>query len=501
MTHNRPPEARPRTYMLPLVVALPTFFALFALAIGWFLITYVEFGWDSGKGNVWQSLQSARKILWGVAVIGALAGLAWAWVILLPLKRYKTQLDRLIDKGYGEPIVENQQPELSGLAASFNRVLEEMGKNLPSRAQAVLDTVSSGVILFDPQGVVDWANPMAARLFEIPSERLRGRTYREVFERATVLADLVRKALDTHSDFPQETVSVTDRFDQTRPVSTRLAWVRDSENKPISLVLTVLDMTRLEAFTAGIRTAERLSSLGKIASGIAHEVRNPLASIRGLAQLLNTSESIPNEKVHSYTKVIMDEVDRVNHVIERLSLLVSSHDEKPCLTSLQKVFDSVADMAGHMARRHKTQIEVTLEEPDLEMVLRPQHIIQALLNLVINAIEASPSGASVRMSAQREGGARVLIAVENEGPSIPPGELDDLFVPFHTTKDHGSGLGLAITDSIVRDHGGKVDVQSGNSCTLFTVSLPLGGSNSEGIPDTNGEMAAPAIFNEARMNG
>jgi nitrogen-specific signal transduction histidine kinase len=501
MAQNRPGEARPRTYMLPLVVALPTFFCLFALAVGWFLIAYVEFGWDSGEGNVWQSLQSARQVLWGVAAVGGVAGLAWAWVILLPLKRYKTQLDRLIDEGRGEPILVDQQPELSGLAASFNRVLEEMGKNLPSRAQAVLGTISNGVILFDPQGVVDWANPMAARLFEIPSDRMRGRTYHEVLERAADLENLVRRALETSSDFPQETASVTDRFGQTRPVSTRVAWVRDSENKPVSLVMTALDMTRLEAFTAGISTAERLSSLGRIASGIAHEVRNPLASIRGLSQLLNTSETMTTEKVHSYTKVMMDEVDRVNRVIDRLSLLVSSHDEKPCLTSLPKVFDTVVEMAGHMAQKHKTPIEVTLEDPLLEVVLRPQHMIQALLNLVINAIEASPSGAAVRFAAKGEGEKVILIEVENEGPSIPPGELDDLFVPFHTTKDHGSGLGLAITDSIVRDHGGRVDVQSGNSRTLFTVTLPISGIIEEGKSNENWEIKTPEEIKEARMRG
>ncbi len=500
MAQNRPVNTRPRTYMLPLVVALPTFFVLFALAVGWFLISYVEFGWDSGKGNVWQSLQSARRVLWGIAAAGGVVGLAWAWVILLPLKRYKRQLDKLIQGGRGEPIVMDQQPELSGLAASINRVLEEMGKNLPSRAQAVLGTISSGVILFDPQGVVDWANPMAARLFEIPSERMRGRTYRQVFERTPVLRDLFQRALERQSDLPQETVHVMDRFDQVRPVSARLAWVRDNDGKPVSLVLTVLDMTRLEAFTTGIRTAERLSSLGRIAAGIAHEVRNPLASIRGLSQLLHTSESISTEKVHSYTKVMLDEVDRVNRVIDRLSLLVSSHDEKPCQTSLQKVLDSVVELAGHMARRHKTRIDVSLEDPHLEMVLRPQHIIQALLNLVINAIEASPSDTCVLVSARRVDGERVLIEVENEGPSIPPSELDDLFVPFHTTKDHGSGLGLAITDSIVRDHGGRVDVQSGNRRTLFTVSLPL--SAPSGVADMNdsGERQAQAIFDEARTN-
>lgn len=454
------------------MVALPVFFLLFALTEGWYLVSLIEQGWDSGRGNVWQTLRSTNKTVWVFGGLAALAGGGWAWVILLPIKRYKAFLDRLAEEGTGEPPELDQSSEIAEVALSFNRVLQEMTAPLPKRARAVLETISSGVLLLDGSGHVEWINPTASRLLETPGERLNGVPYTEVFARCPAMIEVIRLALESGSDFPQESIELVDRFDQKRSVGTRAAWVRNSDGKPLVLALTLVDLSRLESFASGIRSAGRLSSLGKVAAGIAHEVRNPLASIRGLAQLLESADRILEDKVRAYTKVIISEVDRVNRVVDRLSLLVSMAEEQPVLTPIRKVFDSVLDMAGHLARRRNVRLDPDLETAELAAELRPQHMTQAILNMVINGVEAAPSGAWVRLGARREGDKGIVIEVENEGPSIPPGELDDLFQPFHTTKQHGTGLGLAITDSIVREHGGEVAVRSGNQRTLFTVTLP-----------------------------
>jgi PAS domain S-box-containing protein len=459
--------------MLPLAVALPIFFLIFAVMEGWYLMAMVEDGWDGGNGNVWVALEAARHSLWIFTGLGILSGAGWAWIILRPMRRYKAQLDRLALEGTGEPLVVDQQSELSALAESFNRVLQEMGKSLPNRARAVLETISSGVVMLDSSGNIDWANPLACRFFDISPERIKGRSYREVFTWSEGLGQLVTRGLHTGSDFPQETVQITNRFGETRLVGARAAWIRDSDQAPVGLVVTLIDLTRLEAFSSGVRSAERLSSLGQIAAGIAHEVRNPLASIRGLAQLLSESDMATAEKVNSYSKVIVSEVDRVNRVVDRLSMLVAIHDEERTLTPIKKVFDTVAEMASHIARKHKVRIENRLEDETLSAPIRPQRMTQALLNIVINGVEAANEGGLVLLGASRSGNENVVLEVENDGPSISPSEFDDLFHPFHTTKENGTGLGLAITESIVRDHGGRVEVQSGNNRTVFSVILPL----------------------------
>lgn len=487
MAHIRPDLTRNRNYILPLVVALPIFFCLFALMEGWFLIAWIENGWDSGRGNVWQAIQAAQKFLWVFAAVGIGVGIAWAWVILLPVKRYQIQLNRLIEQGKSEPLEVDHQSEFSGLAQTFNMLLEEMGKHLPPRTQALLDTLSSGVVLFNSAGEVDWANPMASRLFELSPDRLRGKKVEEIFTRSPALEASVRKALELQSDFPQESVRFTDRFGEVRPVGVRLAWVRDGDGKPVSLVLTVQDLTRLEAITAGLKTAERMSSLVTIAAGIAHEVRNPLASIRGLAQLLNSSDKVTSEKVGSYTKVILGEVDRVNRVIDRLSLLASTQEEEPTRTEIGQVINSAIEMASHGARKRHVEIIQETGQPELAYELRVQHFTQAIMNVLINGIEAAPEGGRVWITGRGEAEGGYTIEIENEGASIPPGELDNLFLPFHTTKDQRTGLGLTITDSIVRDHGGTVEVHSGTNRTVFTIQIPAQTAET-GSPPPSGQI-------------
>jgi signal transduction histidine kinase len=167
-------------------------------------------------------------------------------------------------------------------------------------------------------------------------------------------------------------------------------------------------------------------------------------------------------------------------VVDRIAQLVSTQDEQLAMTPIRKIFDSVSEMSAHLARKKRIEVETCLEDDALAAPLRPQHMAQAVLNLVINAIEAAPSGGQVLLRGHGGDGGLVL-EVENNGPGIPAREMDDLFQPFHTTKEQGTGLGLAITDTIVRDHGGRVTVQSGSNRTVFSVTLPGwdGTSNTE----------------------
>ena len=472
MTQDRPLRSRSRTYLLPLMVAMPVFFVLFAMIEGRLLIDIVESRWRSGAGNVWQALQVARGWVWIFAGAGALCGLGWGWGILLPLKRYKAQLDRLAEEGTTGKLDVEETSELSFLADSFNRVIEEVGKTLPKHVQAILGSVTSGVILLDPKGNVERANPYAARLLQTEVERVEGSPYREALHRSAELIALVEKALETQADYPRESVSITDRYDDTRSIGVWLAWVRDSERRPVSLVLTLMDIGKLESFSSGLRSAERLSLLGNISKGIAHEIRNPLSSIRGLAQLIGSHEGVSPKKLESYAKIMVGEVDRVSRVLDRLSLVVPSQPEKQEVIPVAQVFESVQEMAAHLARTREARLEIEVQDPDLCVSGRLKLLTRAVLNVAINGLEATPQGGSVRLCASPDENGKVSISVQNTGPPIPPGEIDDIFQPFHTTKPNAAGLGLTITESVVRDHDGVLTVYSGNEGTTVTITLP-----------------------------
>lgn len=472
MTEPQPsPNRRSRTFMVPLIVAVPLFYLIFAIMQGWTLLTVVETYWDAGQGNVWIALQIARGWVWLYAVLAAVTGFCWAWIILKPLKRYKQQLERFAEEGRIGPL-ETDPSELSFMAVAINRALEGFERTLPDQVKTTLQALSSGVVLVDPEGRIKTANAYVGRIIQASEEGIEGAAIDKVLRGQPEILRRLKKALETRQDFPQEQISITDRFGEQRNLSIRTSWVRSRDNKPVALVLTLQDLSRLELFTSGVNSAAKLGLLAKITAGITHEVRNPLASIRGLAQLLAENQPLPAEKVPSYARIILEDVDRVTHVLDRLALIVSQPDRQKTPFSLRHLLDSVQDMVAHLARRKRVQLEVEMHSVEQEIFGIPNLLIQAVLNIVVNAIEAVPEGSWVRIRTEQVDQS-VQLLVENPGPPISPGDLDDIFQPFHSTKEHAAGLGLTITETIVHDHGGELEVSSGENKTCFRVILPL----------------------------
>lgn len=472
MTQDWTDFARGRTFLFPLMVALPIFFALYTLMVGLWVVSVVEHGWNSGMGSVWQSLVAARHWTWWLAAGGAGCGLAWAWVILLPVRNYRYQLERLAEEGKAGTLEIDSQSELSYLALSFNRVMDEVTRNLPERVHTILQSISSGVLLIDGQGCLESVNPQAARMLESAPKRLEGLNYREALSRSEELVGLVQEALLTQADYPQRVIQITDRNGGSRRIGVWLAWVRNSDQQPVSLSLTLVDLKKIDRFASGLATAERMSLLSNVGRGMAHEIRNPLASIRGLSQLLSEKKDVSPEKIESYTRVMMEEVDRVNRVVDRLSLIVSAHSEEAESILVSDLLVSSLEMTAHLARSKWVTLEMGPVEESATVTGIRQLLVQAISNVVVNGIEAAPEYGRVRLAAHSDRPGWIVLTIENDGPPIHPAEFDDIFQPFHTTKDNASGLGMTITDSIIRDHGGVIEVRSASDGTIFSILLP-----------------------------
>ncbi len=465
-------KARSRTFLVPLAVALPTFFFLGGLAQGFFILMTLENAWESGNGNMWQELQDARKWVWVFAAIGGTCGICWAWIILLPLRRFQQQLEGFSEVGSRARLEVEQPSELSFVAIAFNRALEQVEKSLPRRAQMILGSITSGVVVIDASGTVEWMNPYATRLFHVPFGEFQSKPYGDVLSRSSDLVGTIGRGFRDKVDVPRKNVTLTDQYGEKKSLSAWMVWVQDEDNTPVGMVLTVIDDSRLESFSSGIEGAEKASSLRHVASGIVHEVRNPLTPIRGLAQILAGGKEISPEKLKSYSKVIVDAVDRVNQVVDRFSMFSRPPEEDFAITEVQEILKTTQEAVSHLASKAKVSVEVEMDNPDVQIPCKPKLLVQALTNIVINAIEASPTKGVVKIHSQITTD-RVDIDVMNLGSSIPPSEVEDLFLPFHTTKRNGTGLGIPISDSIVRSHGGELSVRSGSNRTTFTISVPL----------------------------
>ena len=220
---------------------------------------------------------------------------------------------------------------------------------------------------------------------------------------------------------------------------------------------------------------EHLASLGRMAATIAHEIKNPLTSVKALAQLMREDPEV-REKHDRDLGYMIDEADRLNRSVQQLLSFSPPLPERQQGVDLTGLLEDMAELlarqcAGERIRiEHEIELQLRLERSDPEMVR------QIFLNLVLNAIQASEPGGSVRLSAGMKSEGDVIISVSDHGPGIPAGIRDKIFEPFFTTKQRGTGLGLAIVRKNVHDLRGEVEVTSPiaeGRGTRVEVTLPI----------------------------
>jgi signal transduction histidine kinase len=237
---------------------------------------------------------------------------------------------------------------------------------------------------------------------------------------------------------------------------------------PASAALAV---ERLAQLDAEVRRLDRLAALGGLVAEIVHEIRNPLVSVKTFLQLLPEREGDPEFR-ENFLQVASEEVRRIERLLD--AVLQHGRPAPPARTdatsSAADAFESVAQLVGHRATERGVKLEIEAGEELPEIRIAADALRQVVLNLVLNAIDATPSGGCVHLRAH---GTRnqLAIAVEDEGPGIPPDLAPRIFQPFVSTKeDRPGGLGLAITRRIVEEAGGTIAVanrpQGGSAFTI-----------------------------------
>lgn len=228
---------------------------------------------------------------------------------------------------------------------------------------------------------------------------------------------------------------------------------------------------RRKALEKTVRQQDRLAALGKVVAGVAHEIRNPLNSIRLSLELLHRRlqrGAARGEEVRG----AMEEVDRLDRILSRLLAFGRPSLEHRELQPMSPLVDRAVAMVRELSERKGVDIRVARNgsEP-IEADVDALQIEQVLINLLLNAIEASPPAGAVEVYAQAGEGA-IELRVKDQGPGIPPSIRDHVFDPYFTTKDSGNGLGLAVSREVVANHGGQLDFETGERGTTFRLKLP-----------------------------
>ena len=318
----------------------------------------------------------------------------------------------------------------------------------------VLDPLVQGVMVTDPEGRVLQINPAFIRL---TGSRL------DLLNKLLEGGDLPEEILDLIFGEREDYVEVDLEVEgEAVPVACHvLPMIGGSQRRYLGMVLTLTDMSDHEQIEKMKRQQQRSEAISTLASGIAHEVRNPLAAMRSALQILEENYISPNDEQKRMLELIVKEGDRLDHIVgsfldfSKLKPRVLAH------TSLTGLIAETVNLLELDPKRLGCEIVNEISE-DLFATVDPEQVKQVILNLGLNAFQAMTScgkGAKLIFRGRQEAGA-IVIEVLDEGPGVSLEAKDRLFDPFFTTKAEGTGMGLATVDRIVRAHGGHISVKN-----------------------------------------
>lgn len=239
---------------------------------------------------------------------------------------------------------------------------------------------------------------------------------------------------------------------------------------------------QLQASMEQVRRADRLSALGELSAGLAHEIRNPLGALEGAVEILQRSE-LPSETREEFAEMAGKEVGRLKSLLTHFLDFARPQPPRRILIEPAALLNSIARLAAETAKLAHVGISVEAQKT-ASIAIDSEQIRQVLLNLVLNAVQAMPEGGQIVLRS-REEGEFIILEVADQGPGIAPENIERIFDPFFTTRPAGTGLGLSIAYQIVNGHGGEIAVRNNaDRGATFAVTLPLAAAK----PDVSLEM-------------
>lgn len=350
----------------------------------------------------------------------------------------------------------------------------------------IYNSITEALITLDKDENILTCNRAAERLFEIESRTASGQPFREYLPMCSpVFTDYLAHSIkegrcELHfSNTQGEPVYARGRFSP----------LLDRQGEAIGYTCLFTDYSVERLLEEKARRQDRLTALGELAAGVAHEMRNPLTTIRGYLQILPSNKD-DEEFISEFSANLIREIDRLTRLTDNLLNMAKPISPEQQTVSLQETVQSVATFLADKLDDSGVQIEIVDSDIDSHIRVDVDRIKQVFINLFVNAAEAMSSGGAIKVQFSQKDERLtpeaplkpfVIAEVADNGPGIPPKNIDRLFDPFFTTKNSGTGLGLSLTNRIVEEHGGFIRVESAvGDGARFWVFLPAADETIEG---------------------
>ena len=442
---------------------------------------------------IWASFTfTGIAILSSLAVAALLANLA-----LQPIEQISARLDMLEQAGFDQtgsfaapPPEELPPPKESRLIRGSTedtvvqvsdkierigrrmRNVEEVFSAMKENLDSIMANLQDGILLFTAEGRAALVSDSVERFLGIPRSQLFGNTLTGIFTFETKLGRLVRDAFETGRTVDQEEIET----ETGRRVQVSLDFVIDEESGPgtsLGALLTLHDLESVRELESELELSRRLAAIGRLTSGVGHEVKNPINAIVVHLELLRNKLSGPDARAMRHLEIIESEIQRLDRVVQTLVDFSRPVELQLKEQDLRRVVSGVLMLASAELETHNVRVSSHMPERPLNAKVDADLVKQAILNVVLNGAQAMAQGGEMHVTLRDEG-RMAAIEIADTGSGIPPDIRNKIFDLYFTTRKDGSGIGLAMTYRIIQLHNGSIDVQSEqNIGSTFTLKLPL----------------------------
>ncbi len=358
------------------------------------------------------------------------------------------------------------------------RDTREIFSALKSNVDQIMSSLQDGLMLFTRDSRVVLVSAAVETFLGRSRRELLGRTASEIFSRDSALGSTLLEAFRSHRSVAQREVETPN----ARRVQVSLDFIQEKGTQ-IGALLTMRDAESVRRIEDEIELSRRISASGRVTRGVAHEVKNPINAIVLHLQLLRNKLQEIDPDTNRHVDIIDSEIHRLDRVVQILVDFTRPRDLHLEETDLRAVLEEVALLAAPDAEQHGVTLVSDLPSEPALVKVDADFIKQAILNVVLNGVQAMPNGGTLTLSAKRNEDT-VITEIRDQGAGIPSGLQDKIFELYFTTKKSGSGIGLAQTYQIMQWHYGSVDFESEEGKgTTFRLRLPLAEARSASLEE------------------
>ena len=350
------------------------------------------------------------------------------------------------------------------------RNVEEVFSALQENLDQILGKLQDGILLFTGDGRAVLVSESARRFLQVNKENILGLHAREIFDRSTELGRRLMDAFDSGNDLGQQEILT----EAGRRIEASVNVIHDDRtNQKLGALVTLHDPESVEQIESELELSRRMAAIGRLTSGVGHEVKNPINAIVVHLELLRNKLGDTNSGAARHLEVIDAEIRRLDRVVQTLvdfsrpvELQLREHD-------LRRVIGDVLALAGEELSTKNVALETSMPPNALTCFVDADLMKQAVLNVMVNGVQAMNAGGKLRVALEDDKKMAIL-RIRDEGPGIPEEIRGKIFDLYFTTKSEGSGIGLAMTYRILQLHHGSIDVQSepGHGAE-FQMQIPL----------------------------